>query len=68
MRAAEADHRGRAWLAHTTAALGRVQRFPKLETLTGPTTTKKARRKRQTPDEIMAALGAILGPPEEDKA
>lgn len=46
--AAENDHRDRAWLAHTIAALGRVKKFPALDDVIG-------RKKREPKRRVMSA-------------
>ena len=46
--AADNDHRDRAWLAHTIAALGRVKKFPALDDVIG-------RKKREPKRRVMSA-------------
>jgi len=63
VRAAENDHKGRAWLAYHTAILGRMQKPPKdfARFLAGVTKPKK-----QTPEQLEAALRSFFGPPPEE--
>lgn len=62
IRQAQRESRNQQWLAWHIAALSRTDRLPTFERFMGG---KRERPKRQTPDEIMAALSAMLGPAEE---
>jgi hypothetical protein len=57
------DHQWKlaAWSVWHAEALARTKKLPPLDTFMGV----KKRPKKQTPDEILAALGAIVGPPPE---
>lgn len=54
LRAAEREHKDRAWLAHTTASLGRVKRLPKLADLTKAAPEKRKKVKPKTADEMLS--------------
>jgi hypothetical protein len=66
-RAADADHHNRAWLAWTTAALGRAKKMPPLKDLVGT----KAKAKKPTvmsADQMLTMArmwSAVAGPPTE---
>lgn len=62
VRQAERENRSQQWLAWHIAALSRTDRLPTFERFMGG---KRERPKRQTPEEIMATLSAMLGPAEE---
>lgn len=55
VRAAEADHHARAWLAWHVAVLGRVEKMPPLSDLTGV----QPQHKKQTPAEMRAVFAAM---------
>lgn len=64
---AENDHRDRAWLAWTIAALGRAKRMPSLEDVTGK--KKRAPKRRvMSADQMltMARMWSAAAPPSED--
>lgn len=53
---AENAHRAAAWLAWSTAALGRMDKMPSLESLLGPVPSKKPQK--QTWQQMMAGAEA----------
>ncbi len=57
-RAAERDHKARAWLAWTTAVLGRVKKIPPLRRLLGGA-GGKARPRAQTSDQMAVFAEAL---------
>ncbi|ORE90192.1 hypothetical protein ATO13_23191 [Stappia sp. 22II-S9-Z10] len=54
-RRLEAEHNGRAWLVWHGEALHRVKKLPKLRDMLG---RKRKPKRRQTPEEMMAAATA----------
>lgn len=62
IRQAEREQRSQQWMAWHIAALSRTDKLPTFERFMGG---KRQRPKKQTPEEIMAVLGSLLGPPEE---
>lgn len=55
MKAAETEHKQRAWLAFNTAALGRVRTFPRWRKFVGE------QGSAQTPQEMKSTLKAFAG-------
>ena len=51
------DHRGRMTAAWHAAALGRAKKLPALDRLLG----RKAERKAQTPEQIIAVMRSLMG-------
>lgn len=59
-RKSSREHNQRAWIAWHIAALSRVRKFPKLETLLVKDRAA-ARRRRQTPDQMLAIAKMMAG-------
>lgn len=57
-RVIEREQQSRAWLAWHVAALPRMKKFPKLESLMGVKRTVRA----QTPEEMAASIKLMFGP------